>query len=80
MFVDGIDTLGILQTLNSQPIPGNALVGATMTDTFFDIVLTADVCGEFYNFGELGLTAGYVSKRLLFASNPGPPSTLPIPP
>jgi hypothetical protein len=80
MFVDGIDTLGVLQSLNSQPIPGNASAGATTNDAFVDITLTADVGGEFYTFGERGLAAGYVSKRFLFASYTGPPSTPPPPP
>src|SRR3954470_17123513 len=69
-FVDGIDTLGQLSSLNSQPIPGTALAGSVNADAFVNIVLTADVLGEFYNFGERGLKAGYVSKRYLFASAP----------
>jgi hypothetical protein len=79
-FVDGIDTLGSLQSLNSQPIPGNAFAGVTANDLLSDIVLTADVGGEFYNFGERGLAAGYASKRFLFGSRPGPPSASPPPP
>ena len=67
-FVDGIDTLGTLLSLNGQPIPGNASAGAMADNVFFNIVLTADVAGEFYNFGERGLAAGYASKRFLFAS------------
>jgi hypothetical protein len=79
MYVDGLDTLGILQSLNGQPIPGNASTGAMTNDAFVDIVLTADVGGEFYNFGERGLAVGYVSKRFLFASYSGPPTTPPPP-
>jgi hypothetical protein len=80
MYVDGIDTLGVLQSLDGQPIPGTASAGTATNDAFSDIVLTANVGGEFYNFGERGLAAGYVSKRFLFASYPGPPSTPPPPP
>jgi MYXO-CTERM domain-containing protein len=69
-FVDGIDTLGQLFSLNSQPIPGTASAGTVSADAFLNIVLTADVLGEFYNFGERGLKAGYASKRYLLASAP----------
>jgi SdrD B-like domain len=79
MFVDGIDTIGILQSLNGQPIPGTAFAGTVANDVLSDIVLTADVGGEFYDFGERGLAPGYVSKRFLFASRPEPPSTTPPP-
>ena len=74
-FVDGLDTLGILESLNGQPIPGSASPGAMSNDSFSNIVLTADVAGEFYNFGERGLTAGAASKRFLFAT--APPNTPP---
>lgn len=73
-FVDGIDTLGVLQSLNGNPIPPNASPGVVSNNTFSNIVLTADVGGEFYNFGERGLAAGYASKTYLFASAP------PLPP
>ena len=79
-FVDGIDTLGILQSLNGQPIPGTASVGVMTDNTFSDIVLTPDVGGEFYNFGERGLKAEYASKRFLFGTRPPPPGTPPPPP
>lgn len=79
-FVDGIDTLGQLQSLNGQPVPPSASAGVVSNDAFSDIVLPANVAGEFYNFGERGLAAGYVSKRLLFASAPPPPGTPPPPP
>ena len=79
-FVDGLDTLGILQGLNGQPVPGNASAGVMADNTFFDIVLTADVGGEFYNFGERGLAAGYASKRFLLGTRPPPPQAPPPPP
>jgi hypothetical protein len=78
-FVDGIDTLGILQSWIGQPIPPSASAGVASNNVFSDIVLTADVGGEFYNFGERGLAAGYVSKRLLLASTPPPPPGNPPP-
>jgi hypothetical protein len=74
-FVDGLDTLGILESLNGQVIPGSASPGVRSDDAFSNIVLTADVAGEFYNFGERGLTAGAASKRFLFAM--APPNTPP---
>jgi hypothetical protein len=76
-FVDGLDTLGILYSLNAQPIPGSASSGTGGDDVFSNIVLTADVAGEFYNFGERGLTAGAASKRFLFAT--APPNAPPPP-
>ncbi len=76
-FVDGIDTLGVLESLNGQPISGSTSAGAAGNNEFANIVLTADVGGEFYNFGERGLAAGYVSKRYFFASLP--PMTPPPP-
>ncbi|HEX3601327.1 MAG TPA: SdrD B-like domain-containing protein [Lacipirellulaceae bacterium] len=69
-YVDGIDTLGSLQSLNGQPIPPTASPGVATNDAFSKIVLTANVGGEFYNFGERGLAAGYASKRYLLASAP----------
>jgi SdrD B-like domain/PEP-CTERM motif len=72
-FVDGIDTLGILQSLNGQPIPPTASPGFMSNNMFSNIVLTPDVGGEFYNFGERGLAAGYASKKFLFGSSPPPP-------
>jgi SdrD B-like domain len=78
-FVDGIDTLGILESLNAQPIPGSASPGVVTNDTFSDVVLTADVGGEFYDFGERGVTAAAASKRFLLATLP-PPSSPPPPP
>jgi MYXO-CTERM domain-containing protein len=78
-FVDGIDTLGQLISLNGQPIPANASAGSVSADAFIDIVLTANVLGDFYNFGERGLKAGYASKRYLLASAPPLNTTVPEP-
>lgn len=69
-FVDGKDTLGVLLSLNGQPIPPTASPGVMSNNTFSDIVLTPNVGGDFYNFGERGLAAGYASKTYLFASAP----------
>jgi hypothetical protein len=77
-FVDGRDTLGILVAFTAQPIPGSASVGTAIDNAFLNIVLTADVGGEYFNFGERGLTAGAASKRFLFATPP--PNTPPPPP
>ncbi len=78
-FVDGIDTLGQLFSLNNQPIPPSASAGSPSNDAFLNIVLTSNVKGDFYNFGERGLKAGYASKRYLFASTPPPNTTIPEP-
>jgi hypothetical protein len=78
-FVDGIDTLGHLLSLNNQPIPPSASAGSVSNDAFLNIVLTSNVRGDAYNFGERGLKAGYASKRFLFASAPPPNTTIPEP-
>lgn len=78
-FVDGIDTLGQLFSLNSQPIPPSASAGSVSNDAFLNIVLTSNVKGDSYNFGERGLKAGYASKRYLFASAPPPNTAIPEP-
>jgi hypothetical protein len=78
-YVDGIDTLGILQAFNGAVIPPNASPGTAGNNFFTDIVLTPNVGGEFYNFGERGLTSAFVSKRLLFASAPPLPPVVPEP-
>jgi hypothetical protein len=78
-FVDGIDTLGQLISLNSQPIPPSASAGSVSADAFINIVLTSGLGGNFYNFGERGLKAGYASKRYLLASTPPPNTALPEP-
>jgi hypothetical protein len=77
-YVDGRDTLGILVGYGGQPIPGLASRGLRDENAFFDIVLTPDVGGEYYNFGERGLAPRYVSKRELFATPP--PNSPPPPP
>ena len=77
--VDGLDTLGILQSWNSSAIPPAASAGTAGNNFFTDIVLTANVGGEFYNFGERGLSSAYVSKRYLFASAPALPPVVPEP-
>lgn len=78
-FVDGIDTLGSLFSFTGQPIPPTDSAGVVSNNTFSNIVVSADVGGEFYNFGERGLAAGYVSKRLLLASAPPPNTPVPEP-
>jgi len=78
-FVDGIDTLGVLQSLNGQPISPTASPGFMSNNMFSNIVLTPDVGGEFYNFGERGLAAGYASKKFLFGSAPPLPPAIPEP-
>jgi hypothetical protein len=78
-FVDGIDTLGQLFSLNNQPIPPSASAGSVSSDAFINIVLTSNVKGDFYNFGERGLKAGYASKRFLLASTPPPNTAVPEP-
>lgn len=74
-YVDGIDTLGSLRSLVGQTLPGSAHAGNVSTNAFTDIVLPDNVAGEMYNFGELGLMPGYVSKRFLLASAPPLPQT-----
>jgi hypothetical protein len=74
-YVDGLDSLGTLRSLVGQPLPGNAFAGNVSPNAFTDIVLPNNVAGEMYNFGELGLMPGYVSKRYLLASAPPLPET-----
>lgn len=78
-FVDGKDTLGKLISLNSQPIPPTDSAGTVADNAFLNIVLSSFVGGEYYNFGERGLKAGYASKRYLLASTPPPNTALPEP-
>ena len=78
-FVDGKDTLGQLISLNSQPIPPTDSAGTMADNAFLDIVLSSFVGGEYYNFGERGLKAGYASKRYLLASTPPPNTAVPEP-
>ncbi|HEX4415689.1 MAG TPA: hypothetical protein VH107_18800, partial [Lacipirellulaceae bacterium] len=46
---------------------------------FQNMVLSANIGGEFYNFGERGLAAGYVSKKYLLASSPALNTAAPEP-
>ena len=81
--VDGLDTLGSLVELLGQAAPAATapapLVapdtpspGIVIEDGFDEIEFSDDVVGKMYNFGELGLQSGYVSKRYLLDSAPGP--------
>ena len=78
-YVDGKDTLGALFTFNGGPLPPGASPGVASNNTFSDIVLPANVYGEYYNFGERGLAAGYASKRFLLGSAPGGNTAVPEP-
>jgi hypothetical protein len=78
-FVDGLDTLGTLFNFNGGSVPQNASAGTVNNNAFLNIVLPADVGGEFYNFGERGLNAGYASKRFLLASYPSGTPAVPEP-
>lgn len=73
-FVDGLDALGTLRSLQSQSLPPEAFAGTMGADAFTGIVLPAGVAGEMYNFGELGFAPGYISKRYLLTSAPPMPS------
>jgi hypothetical protein len=75
-YVDGLDTLGALRNLVGPTLPGGSSAGTMSNNAFAQIVLpTANVAGEMYNFGELGLMPGYVSKRFLLASAPPLPTS-----
>ena len=78
-FVDGFDTVGALFSFIGQPIPGSDSAGVSQNNAFTNIVVSSDVGGEYYNFGERGLAAGYVSKRFLLASYPGGNTAVPEP-
>lgn len=69
-YVDGIDTLGRMQSLNGQAIPSGASAGVATDNAFTGIVMPANVGGDYYNFGERGLALGYASKTSLFSSAP----------
>jgi hypothetical protein len=73
-YLDGLDTVGILRSLNNQPVPGGASAGVAQNDAFRDIILPDNVFGDFYTFGERGLLPQYVSKRFLLASAPDLPT------
>lgn len=74
-YVDGLDTLGSMLALSGGGVPPSAFVGTVSNNAFVGIVLPANVRGDFYNFGERGLAAGYVSKRYLLGSSPDLPIT-----
>ncbi len=74
-YVDGMDTLGQMFALTNAGI-GNAAVGVMANNAFNSIVLPANVRGDFYNFGELGLMPGFVSKRFLLGSAPELPTAV----
>jgi hypothetical protein len=77
-FIDGKDTLGELRSLiQNQPVPNNANAGAVGENVFSNIVLPVNVEGNFYNFGELGMTAAAATKRYLLGSTPLMPSAPP---
>lgn len=78
-YVDGLDTVGIFQSLNNQPVPGGASAGAGGNDVFSNIILPNNVFGDFYTFGERGMLPGYVSKRYLLGSAPVLPEGTPDP-
>jgi hypothetical protein len=77
-YVDGLDTVGILQRLTNVPLPPSADVGTAANNAFNNIVLTADIRADFYLFGERGMAPGFVSKRFLLGSAPELP-IVPIP-
>jgi hypothetical protein len=78
-WVDGKDTAGVLQRISDGMVPPGSNVGVAGDNFVTDIQLTSNTIGEFYNFGERGLAAGYVSKRYLFASTPDHPFGEPVP-
>jgi len=69
-YVDGIDTRGIMQALTSAGVPPNASIGSVSDNTFSNIVLPANVRGDYFNFGERGWALGYASKRFLEGYEP----------
>lgn len=71
-FIDGLDTLGSIRSVMGQPNPVGSAVGTMSNNQFSDIVLPAGAQGTLYNFGELGIAPGYVSKRYLLGSAPPP--------
>ncbi len=73
-YVDGLDTIGQMLALTNSGVPGGASVGSMLNDAFNNIVLPANVRGDFFNFGELGLAPGFISKRFLLGSAPELPT------
>jgi hypothetical protein len=78
-YVDGLDTLGSLEGYHGFPVPPTDSAGTMSNNAFSKIVMSANVGGDFYNFGERGLAAGYASKRFLLASAPGLNTGVPEP-
>ena len=78
-YVDGIDTLGLMQALTIAGVPPSASVGTVSNDAFNGIVLPANVRGDHFYFGERGLAPGFVSKRFLLGSAPDLPFAVPEP-
>lgn len=64
-FLDGQETLGIV-------LPGGDPRGVAGEDEFSDIQLAAGEDGVDYDFGELGLRAACINKRMFLASTPSP--------
>jgi hypothetical protein len=60
-FLDGTETVGIV-------LPGGESRGVAGADRITGIAISADEHGIEYNFGELGLRAACVNKRMLFGS------------
>lgn len=71
-FVDGLDTLGSIRNMMGQLNPVGSAVGTMSNNQFADIILPAGAHGTLYNFGELGMAPGYVTKRDLLGSAPPP--------
>jgi hypothetical protein len=69
-YVDGIDSVGRFQALTSGGVPPNASPGTSANNEFNNIVLPANVWGDYFLFGERGLRSGYVSKRFLEGYEP----------
>jgi hypothetical protein len=69
-YVDGIDTAGKFMSLPSGTVVSSAVVDTSVNNKFSNIVLAANVRGDYFNFGERGLASGYVSKRFLEGYEP----------
>jgi hypothetical protein len=69
---------GTYEIVQTQPLAfddgrdtqGTPLLGSVENNRFYDIQFGADVHAVGYNFGELGLRAPFIGKRLLLASTP----------
>jgi hypothetical protein len=78
-YVDGLDTLGQMLALTNAGVPGSASVGTMVNNAFNNIVLPANVRGDYFLFGERGMAPGYVSKRYLLGSAPPMEFVPPVP-